>query len=151
MQHSNKHSWSHRDIFVTPFLRPNSTIIDYGCGHKDILNYYKPSNYIGLDLNLDADVIINLNEYVPQFFNYDYALILGVLEYLDKPFDFLNTVKDTANEFIILNFLRETKKPEWNQTFTLQQVTKEYNKIFDTVLNYKVLNKYDIFLCRGIK
>jgi hypothetical protein len=151
MQPSDKHSWSHRDKFVVPFLQTNSSVIDYGCGHKDILNYYTPKNYIGLDLNPDADVIVDLNKYIPKYSGYDYALVLGVLEYLDKPFEFLNLVKNTAKTFIILNFLREQKKPEWQQTFTLEQVMQEYNNIFDSVLNYKVINKYDIFLCRGIK
>lgn len=147
MHLSNKHAWSDRDRFITPFIVPDSTIIDYGCGHKDILNYYTPTDYIGLDLNPDADVIVDLNEYEPIHTDYDYALVLGVLEYLEDPFTFLNKVKNTANTFIILNYLRSKKKNIWKQTFTLDRVTTEYNKIFNNVLNYKVKNKYDIFIC----
>lgn len=144
---NNKHAWSDRNRFITPFIVPNSTIIDYGCGHKDILNYYTPKDYVGLDLNPDADVIVDLNEYEPIRTNYDYALVLGVLEYLEDPFTFLNKVKNTANTFIILNYLKSKKKNIWKQTFTLDQVTTEYHKIFNKVLNYKVKNKYDIFIC----
>lgn len=147
MQHCNKHPWSNRDRFVVPFLIPNSTIIDYGCGYKDILNYYSPKEYLGIDLNPTADVVADLNTYIPVHFNYDYGLILGVLEYLEEPFKFIDKVKDTANTFIILNFIRDKKKSVWKQTFTLDQVTAEYENIFDQVLNYKIRNKYDIFVC----
>ena len=144
---NNKHTWSDRDRFIIPFLKENCSIIDYGCGHKDILNYFQPKEYFGIDLNPVADLIVNLDEYKPIHFGYDYGLILGVLEYLDKPFDFVNKVKDTADTFIILNLLRDKKKPIWKQTFTLDQVIKEYENIFSQVLNYKIKNKYDIFVC----
>ena len=147
MHQYNKHSWSQRNKFIVPFLNEQSSIIDYGCGHKDILNYYKPTKYLGIDLNPSADIVVDLNNFEPIYFGYDYGLILGVLEYLNNPFTFLNKVSTTADKFIILNFIRGKRKKAWKQSFSLDQLLEEYGNVFNSVLNYKVNNKYDIFLC----
>ena len=146
MPHSNP-SWLDRNIFIASLLKDNASIIDYGCGSKEFLNYYSPSEYLGIDQNPNADIIADLESYIPTNKQYDYGLILGVLEYLKSPFEFVEKVKHTADCFIILAFIKSSKKPEWTNHFTEDELLLKLKLSFDNV-EVTQHNRYRIFTCR---
>lgn len=140
------HSWAGRNKYIIPFLQKNSSIIDFGCGNKNILDFYTPKKYFGIDINPNADLIIDLNNYNQDYSGYDYALVLGVLEYLDKPFEFLRKIKNSADTFIILNLCTNKKKKVWKHAFDAKNLNLEYQMIFKNIVHYKT-SRYDIFIC----
>jgi len=148
MQHfKDDPKWQKRNIFVSELMTKNKSVIDYGCGDKSFLKYYTPSEYLGIDLNPKADIIADLETYTPKSKVYDYALILGVLEYLDSPFEFVQKVSSTAETIIILHLFKVNRKKEWTNNFNKEQVIEEYSKVFKQVLHIKH-NQYDIFVCQ---
>jgi hypothetical protein len=140
-------SWLDRNNFVVELLTPNSTIVDYGCGSKEFLNYYAPLEYLGIDQNPNADIVTDLESYIPDDKKYNYGLVLGVLEYLQEPFEFIKKVKYTANCFIILAFIKTKKKTEWTNHFTEDAMFSNLQLIFPTV-EIKTHGRYRIFICR---
>lgn len=125
--------WTERNIWVKNFIPDNSSVIDWGCGDKDILRYISPSKYIGIDINPKADIIADFNIKVPKLFStYDIGLVLGVLEYLNDPEYFLRSIKPTANKFLILT-LPSLIKPSWKQSFTDRQIESLLSKIWTNI------------------
>jgi hypothetical protein len=147
MPHSNNPPWLSRNTFVAPLLAPNSTIVDYGCGNKEFLNYYLPSEYLGIDKNPNANIVADLETYIPDSKVYDYGLVLGVLEYLNRPFEFIKKIKPTANCFIVLALIKAKKKEEWTNHFTESDFLENLQSIFSDV-EMQTHERYHIFICQ---
>lgn len=113
--------WTERNTWVKTFINDGVSIIDWGCGNKDILRYVKPLNYLGIDKDLPADIIANFNKEIPVIeTKYDVGLVLGVLEYLDNPEYFLKSIKHSADTFIVLCLANRYKKEEWQNVFSAE-------------------------------
>lgn len=140
--------WTERNKWISLHIPENSTVIDWGCGNKDTLRYIKsPKKYLGIDRHPCADIVIDLNNNLPIINDhYDIGLVLGVLEYLDNPNDFLKNIKKTADKFIILS-LPNRKKPEWNNNFTVEQFQNLLIPIWNEVLFERHLG-YIIGICK---
>jgi len=88
---SEKHNllseWDNRTIFMTSLLRPESSILDIGCG-KQIAKQHLPDNciYTPLDLVKRSDDTIvhdfNSNKILELQNIYDYSFCSGVVEYI---------------------------------------------------------------------
>lgn len=84
------------------FLEPNRSVLDLGCGAKNLLKYYKPSEYLGIDgmptgdreVDLDGDFHLDLTD------GWDYAVNSGIIEYVQFPEQYLIKQKGLAKEFI---------------------------------------------------
>lgn len=138
--------WAKRNIYLKEFLSFDNTVVDFGCGDKSILNYYTFKEYIGLDKNNNADVIIDLNTAFTLPKVYDIGLVLGVLEYLDNPRNFLKNIQAYANTFIILIMPRNKPKKGWKQSFTKDHFSDLLKDIFTNV-KFAHAGKYFIANC----
>jgi hypothetical protein len=135
-----KNQWSDRNLFVKQHIPAGVSIVDFGCGNKEILDFCNPTKYLGIDLVDDADLKIDLNTDFELTDHYDLGLLLGVLEYVRDPDFTLSTVKKFANTFVILT-LPVKKKNEWHQAFTEQTVDALLKRHFNNVTHFKY-NKY---------
>ena len=139
--------WSERNLWIREFIPNNSSIIDWGCGDKDILRYISPSQYLGIDQNPLADIQEDFNKSIPVIDAvYDIGLILGVLEYLDNPKIFLQSVKPTAKQFLVLCFVDHRKKKEWTNAFTSNDVKILLSSLWKNV-SYKSNKNYLLGIC----
>lgn len=131
-----KNPWSERNIFVKEYIPENMSIVDFGCGNKEILDFCNPPKYLGIDLTDDADLKIDLNENFTLKETYDVGLLLGVLEYVKDPNFTLENVKQFAKKFIVVS-LPVKKKKEWNQAFTEESIDSLLKLHFKNVIHYK--------------
>lgn len=139
--------WTERNNWVKQYIPDHSSIIDWGCGNKDILRYIKVTNYLGIDQHTQADIIADFNKSIPQIDeHFEIGLVLGVLEYLDDPKTFLESIKNTADTFVILS-LPNRKKPEWTQSFTIEEFQDLLKSIWPTT-SFEKHNGYIIGICR---
>ena len=112
-------AWTERNLWIKQYIPNSSSIIDWGCGNKDILRYITPKKYLGVDQTEFADIKANFNDQIPKIEEkFDLGLVLGVLEYLNNPKQFLTEIKPTADTFIILILSNRRKKPEWTNCFS---------------------------------
>jgi len=141
-----KNPWSGRWEFVKDYLEDGVSIVDFGCGNKEVLDYVKPSNYLGVDQLVTADLIADLNYPLGLSGHYDVALLLGVLEYVTNPDVTLSYISHYANKFIVLS-LAVKKKDEWAQAFTNQSVDQLLRKHFENVEHYQH-GRYILSVCK---
>lgn len=139
--------WTERNLWIREFIPNNKSIIDWGCGDKDILRYISPPKYLGIDKSELADIQVDFNLYIPDIEEkYDVGLVLGVLEYLDNPNIFLRSVKPTADRFLILCFVNHRLKPEWTNAFTSDELKIMLNGIWKTV-KFETYKNYLLGIC----
>jgi hypothetical protein len=111
--------WATRNVFLDQFELADCSVVDFGCGDKSILKYQTFREYIGLDQVPTADIQINFDtDAITLAKHYDVGLVLGVLEYLKDPAEFVRSMKPFADRFIIMILAKDVAKPEWRQAFT---------------------------------
>lgn len=127
-----KNPWSDRFLFLKDLIPNNITIVDFGCGNKQILDYCSPKEYLGIDLNDQADVKIDLNQDFSLEKKYDLGLILGLLEHLENPERTLKNCLKFADKFIILTSNAKMKS-SWRCKFSKDEIETLLKKYFKTV------------------
>jgi hypothetical protein len=146
ISYTYKNVWRVRNKEITKLIKGfNGSVLDLGCGDKDILNYFIPkkgvnvSKYTGLDRVDTADIITDFNkEIVPLKDKYDLGIAIGLLEYLENPMEVLKAYKPFAKRWIILTHYAPTvkgKKPPkrtWHHRFTPDDIV-QFKKIFKVV------------------
>jgi hypothetical protein len=131
-----KNPWSDRFLFLEAHIPENVSIVDFGCGNKQILDYCSPSQYLGIDLCKEADVNIDLNNNFNLEETYDTGLILGLLEHVkDAEFTLKNCIR-YADNFLVLTSSAKKKK-EWNFSFSESDIKELLEKYFNNVQCYK--------------
>jgi hypothetical protein len=141
-----KNPWSDRWQFVKQYIPDNVSIVDFGCGNREVLDFVTPAKYLGIDRCGDADIVADLDQVFKIDHKFDIALLLGVLEYVQDPEFTLNNIVDTADCFIVLS-LPVKKKQEWQHAFTEQTIDKLLNKFFSKVQHHWH-GKYILSVCR---
>ena len=144
ISYTYKNVWRVRNKEITKLIKGfNGSVLDLGCGDKDILNYFVPrkgvhiTKYIGLDRVATADIVTDFNkEIVPLKDEYDLGLAIGLLEYLENPMEVLKAYKPFAKRWIILTHHspKGTKglKQTWHHRFTPDDIV-QFKKIFKVV------------------
>lgn len=132
-----KNPWSNRWRFVKDYIPNNVSIVDFGCGNKEVLDYITPTDYVGVDCNEPADVIANLNQKIILDKKFDTALLLGVLEYVDDPDYTLSNIVEYSDNFIVLSLIANKKKREWKQLFSDLRIDLILRKYFNTVDHHR--------------
>lgn len=91
--------WQYRNKIIAEMMRPNSSVLDLGCGAKNLLKFYNPSKYLGVDGVETADLILDLNSdfYLPG--GWDYAVNSGILEFVLRPDQYLKKIKGLSEEY----------------------------------------------------
>jgi len=127
-----KNPWSDRFLFLEKYIPKNVSIIDFGCGNKQILDYCSPLYYTGVDIIESADIIADLNTPFKIRKKYDLGLILGVFEHLENPEYTLSNIYKSAESFIVLTSRAKMKK-EWKHNFDKETIETLQKKYFTTV------------------
>lgn len=131
-----KNPWSDRFLFLENYIPKNVSIIDFGCGNKQILDYCSPTRYLGIDLCEEADLKIDLNKEFSINDKYDLGLMLGLLEHVhNSEFTLKNCLK-YADKFLILTSSAKMKA-EWHNSFNEQSIKELLEKHFNKVQCFK--------------
>ena len=100
-----KESWDDRIQFMAGFIKPNSSVLDMGCGTL-ALKQYLPTGcrYQGCDVVLRKETTIvcdfNKKEFPPAKL-YDYVFCSGVLEYVNDLPAFLKEMRKYSDSLIM--------------------------------------------------
>ena len=144
ISYTYKNVWRVRNKEITKLIKGfNGSVLDLGCGDKDILNYFVPrkgvhvTKYVGLDRVDTADIVTDFNkEIVPLKDEYDLGLAIGLLEYLENPMEVLKAYKPFAKRWIILTHHspkgNKGLKQTWHHRFTPDDIV-EFKKVFKVV------------------
>jgi hypothetical protein len=99
IEHLSNPHWQYRNKMIAEMMRPNSTVLDLGCGAKNLLKFYKPSKYLGVDGVATADLVLDLNTDFQLPSGWDYAVNSGILEFVVRPDLYLEKIKGLSNEY----------------------------------------------------
>lgn len=95
---SHPEDWIERTKIAASYIEPNSYVVDFGSGPDNRLQQYLPPGcfYTPFDIEHPTeqfrfDVESEDWSAVPQ--NYDCAVIVGLIEYLEHAYDFLSKIK----------------------------------------------------------
>jgi SAM-dependent methyltransferase len=128
-----KNPWGDRLEFLKKYLPSDKSVVDFGCGNKEVLDYFSPSNYFGIDkYSSHADLVADLDNELSLTNHFDVGLVLGVLEYLDNPEFTIKNIKKFADKFYILVSVAP-KKDQWKQSFTKESIEEMLKKYFNNV------------------
>jgi SAM-dependent methyltransferase len=101
VQHLKSPHWTRRNKLIgEQLLSPDRSVLDLGCGAKDLLKYYKPSKYLGVDIAETADLIVNFDQDFELPAGWDYVVNSGILEYVDDLDTYLKKISNLGNEYI---------------------------------------------------
>jgi hypothetical protein len=132
-----KNPWGDRLEFLKNYLPSDKSVIDFGCGNKEVLDYFSPSKYFGIDkYNENADLVADLNNELTLTDQFDVGFVFGVLEYLDNPEFTIKNIKKFADKFYILVSVAP-KKDQWKQSFTKESIEELLKQCFNTVETYE--------------
>jgi len=131
-----KNPWSDRWVFVKDYIPNNVSIVDFGCGNKESLDYISPTRYLGVDRLPNADLVADLDTQFELDDKFDVALLLGVLEYVKDPAYTLNNIVRNADHFIVLSLTAKKSKPEWQRAFTEQTIDQLLRNYFSDVTHH---------------
>ena len=142
-----KNPWSDRWAFVKNYIPDDVSIVDFGCGNKESLDYIKPRRYLGVDQLDSADLVADLNGPLLLDDQFDVALLLGVLEYVNDPEYTLNNIVGYADHFVVLSLTAKKAKPEWQRAFTDQSIDQLLRRHFENVEHYQH-GRYILSVCK---
>lgn len=142
--------WTGRNEAIAAYIEPSTSILDLGCGSKDLLKYTSPSTYCGVDhfSNTVADVQIDLNSdfHLPEG-TWDTIVCSGLLEYLEDLDHFFFRIKPKVNKLII-TFWRSAATGINNPN--VPQSTAVFEDILKshfTVTHQSLWKGHDIYVC----
>lgn len=103
--HLKRPPWTLRNKFIADnFLEPSKSVLDLGSGAKDLLKYYDPTEYLGVDgmdisdVDLVLDLDANYQDHIKS--GWDYSVNSGILEYVKDIDAYLQKQKSLANEYV---------------------------------------------------
>ena len=144
-----KNPWSDRFLFLEKYIPTDVSIIDFGCGNKQILDYCSPSYYFGVDVCKEADLYVDLNKDFELNEKFDLGLILGLLEHVDNAEFTLKNCIRYADKFLVLTSSAKMKS-EWKNSFNESSIKELLEKYFLTVECYKH-PRYIVSIAQGKK
>jgi len=131
-----KNPWSDRFLFLEKYIPDNVSIVDFGCGNKQILDYCFPTEYLGIDILETADLKIDLNDAFSLDKQFDVGLILGLLEHVENPEFTLQQCIRYADTFVVLTSTAKMKS-EWKNQFNKTSIELLLRKYFKNVNCYQ--------------
>jgi hypothetical protein len=144
-----KPGWSKRNKKIATFIEHDKSVLDLGCGARDLLKYITPSRYTGIDYNSEyADLTINFNQHFtlpPGLWNY--VIVSGVLEYLHDANHFLKQIKNAGETYIITMWWRykNIENPAQLPSFY------DYGRIIEdnfTIVDTSKWKNHTIYICK---
>ena len=151
-QSTSNPSWRQRNRAIAKIFKisKKDSILDLGCGSKDLLNYCKPKKYIGIDYNDIADIKINFNnEFTIPKYNWDFIVCSGLIEYLNNASYFLDQIKNNSETYVITYKFKLTHIENENK-LTHAQFKEVLIKHFEITKTID-LKTNSIFICKDLK
>ena len=139
--HTIKHRWQAIHTDVADYVPDGSSILDLGCGDKEILNTITCDDYHGVDLNSAADEIHDLDGSLLTWDRtWDVGLCIETLPFINDPARMLNHYKQFATNWVISlrpiiedNLAFRTSKVNFKHGWTRDQLIVFLNEIFTSV------------------
>jgi hypothetical protein len=100
LAHLTDPPWENRNRIISEMMIPYKNVVDLGCGSKNLLKFYTPKLYLGVDGIPSADMVVDLNGDFKIPNNWDYAVNSGILEFVTRPDLYLEKIKDISKEYI---------------------------------------------------
>ncbi len=96
-----KYPWKthfrNRNAIVAKAISENSRVLDLGGGFGGIFRFLKNCDYLSLDIECWTDCTIkadfNRGQFPDMHPKFDYLVCQGILEYINKPEEFLENIK----------------------------------------------------------
>lgn len=120
--------WEDRNKIISSMMDPNKSVIDLGCGAKNLLKFYTPSRYLGVDGIPSADLTLDLDSNFVLPVGWDYAVNSGILEFVIRPDLYLEKIKSISNEY----FFSWWRGPGWGR-MSFNSVEKLISKNYEIV------------------
>ena len=142
------HSWSKRNVEIVKYIPNNCSVIDFGCGNREILGYLSPTKYLGIDIEPTANIVADLNQMLPTDIpqGWDVGLLLGVLEYVNDPDQTLKNIVGYADQFFVLSLITG-KKHNWQRAWTPDTIDQCLRRHFASVEHHS-FSKYILSVCK---
>ena len=101
--------WKKRTEFIAKLIPKGSSVIDLGGGLGHLFKYLDDCHYVSLDVDTFTDATIkadfNKGEYPDIKPKYQYVVAQGIIEYMNKPKEFLRQIQKYG-DILILTFRR---------------------------------------------
>lgn len=131
--------WEWRNQLIGNMLMPKKTVIDLGCGARNLLKYYEPAEYLGVDGIPSADLILDLDNDFKLPGHWDYAINSGILEFVIRPDLYLEKIKTIADEYIFSWW----RGPGWGRM--------QFNQLESLISsNYKIIEIREVGLVNKV-
>lgn len=144
-------AWTDRNFKIASQISPNKSVLDLGCGSKDLLKYIRPSKYVGIDYNNKfSDIQVNFNQdFLLPSRNWDYVICSGLLEYIVNVDKFFSSISRSGKTYIITYWDKNKRLRSKNNlpVCTSDQFVKILKNHFvvDNTIRWK---SHNIFVCK---
>ncbi len=98
-QTTNPH-WEDRNKIIAGMMHPGRSVMDMGCGARNLLKFYTPGEYLGVDGHPSADLVVDLDSDFVLPGQWDYVVNSGILEFVLRPDLYLGKIKSVGTEYI---------------------------------------------------
>lgn len=147
--------WTRRNKFIATMIPEQMSILDLGCGSKDLLRYIKsPKKYLGVDYNQPlADLSINFNNKfsLPRD-NWNYVICSGLLEYLLNVDDFFKQITHLSQSYIFTFYKPYSNRQRLKNPNTIKSVA-DFEKILHAnfqIIQIEELTNHFVYVCKDI-
>lgn len=137
--------WEDRNKIISDMMIPGKRVIDLGCGAKNLLKFYKPGQYLGVDGIPSADLIVDLDSDFVLPTGWDYAVNSGILEFVIRPDLYLEKIKTISDDF----FFSWWRGPGWGRMsfMAIEKLISDNYKIVE-IREMGLVNR--IYKCRRL-
>ena len=148
MHRSSLRIWIHRNSLLKKYNIEVKSVIDFGCGDKSVCDDLNFTSYIGIDKNNIADYYIDFDKEFQITFKGQVGLVLGVLEYLNNPIDFIKRIKNSCERLIIL--VLAVKAPKYKDGWKRVYNYDSFYKLLETNFTNFTINTHGKYLIADI-
>ena len=147
--------WTRRNRFIAGMIPEQMSILDLGCGSKDLLRYIKsPKKYLGVDYNQPlADLSINFNnKFSLPIDSWDYIICSGLLEYLLNVDNFFKQITRHSQSYIFTFYKPYNNRQRLNNPNTIKSVA-DFEKILNAnfqIIQIEELTNHFVYVCKDI-
>lgn len=145
-----KPHWAPRNkMIANEFLDPFKSVLDLGCGAKNLLKFYHPQEYLGLDgYDIpEVDMVVDLDTEFQHNIKsgWDYCVNSGVLEYVENFRALLKRQKELAKEYIFT----WDRMPGWGR-LPFEEVEKIISEDYEIIKKKNWGKNQRVWKCRPI-
>lgn len=145
--------WTRRNRFIATMIPEQMSILDLGCGSKDLLRYIKsPKKYLGVDYNQPlADLSINFNnKFSLPTDSWDYIICSGLLEYLLDVDNFFKQITHNSQSYIFTFYKPYSNRQRLKNPNTIKSVA-DFEKILNAnfqIVQIEELTNHFVYMCK---